>query len=79
MIIGKVDTDGIKTKLREAEFGYDKQGSDRGRVYIGTPYGNVALAKLGEVYTRTQIQESLPAIGLDITNTIAPTRVGQFK
>ena len=32
MIIGRIDTDGIKTRLKEAEFGYDKQGPDRGRV-----------------------------------------------
>lgn len=32
-----------------------------------------------DAYTKTQVQESLPAIGLDTANILAPTRVGQFK
>ena len=32
-----------------------------------------------DAYTKTEVQETLPAIGLDTTNTVAPTRVGQFK
>jgi len=32
-----------------------------------------------DAYTKTEVQETLPAIGLDTTNTVAPTRVGQIK
>ena len=52
MIIGKRDTDGTKSALIEGEFGYDQQGADRGRVYIGTNIGNVPLAKLSELELR---------------------------
>lgn len=49
MMIRKHDTNGTKSPLTEGEFGYDKQGSDRGRVYVGTNTGNSALAKKSEV------------------------------
>lgn len=32
-----------------------------------------------DAYTKTEVQETLPAIGLDTTNTAAPTRAGQFR
>ncbi len=48
--INKQDTDGTKGALTEGELGYDKQGADRGRVYVGTDAGNVALARKDEAY-----------------------------
>lgn len=49
MMIRKHDTNGTKSALIEGELGYDKQGSDRGRVYVGTNTGNKALATKAEV------------------------------
>jgi len=47
--INKQDTNGTKGTLAEGEFGYDKQGTDRGRVYVGTNSGNVALATKNDI------------------------------
>lgn len=57
---------------------------------IGNPHGTafsdieskpttVSGYGLTDVYTETQVQESLPAIGLDTTNITPPTIVGQMK
>jgi hypothetical protein len=46
--INKQDTNGSKAALLEGELGYDKQGGDRGRVYVGTNVGNIGLAKKSE-------------------------------
>ena len=45
-MITKVDTNGNKGLLAQAEFGYDAHtaGGDEGRVYVGTGTANVALA-----------------------------------
>lgn len=53
--INKQDTNGTKGTLLEGEFGYDKYttGGDRGRVYVGTDSGNVALAKKDEIPSLT--------------------------
>lgn len=42
---------------------------------------NTTLAEYGitDAYTKTEVQETLPAVGLDTTNTVAPTRPGQIK
>ena len=32
-----------------------------------------------DAYTKTEVQETLPAVGLDTTNTVAPVRPGQIK
>lgn len=60
MMIKKHDTNGTKSLLTEGEFGYDKQGLDRGRVYIGTNTGNAALAKKTEVDSK--INSSLAGV-----------------
>jgi len=51
--INKQDSNGSKPALLEGEFGYDKQGSDRGRVYVGTNTGNQPLGKKSEIDTNT--------------------------
>ena len=51
--INKQDTNGTKPALTEGELGYDKQGSDRGRVYVGTNTGNVPLAEKSETDANT--------------------------
>ena len=51
MLIGKVDSDGVKPLLQTGEFGYDNYpaGGDSGRVYVGTGSENIPLAKKSEV------------------------------
>lgn len=51
----------------------------KGRITAGTNPTTVAGYGLTDVFTKTEIQETLPAIGLDTMNTVAPTRVGQLK
>lgn len=58
-IINKRDTDGIKGTLAEGEFGYDAQGADRGRVYVGTNLGNSALAKKSEVDSKAASNQTM--------------------
>ena len=48
------------------------------KTWNGTSW-DVAYAGLNNYYTKAEVQTVLPAIGLDTTNTIAPTRVGQMK
>lgn len=42
---------------------------------------NTTLAEYGitDAYTKTEVEETLPAVGLDTTNTVAPVRPGQIK
>lgn len=42
---------------------------------------NTTLAEynITDAYTKTEVQETLPAVGLDTTNTVAPVRPGQIK
>jgi len=53
MIINKIDTDGNKGLLAQAEFGYDgyTDGGDEGRAWIGDGSTNRALAYKSEVET----------------------------
>jgi len=48
MLINKQDTNGTKPLLSEGELGYDKQGADRGRVYVGGNGANIPLARQDE-------------------------------
>ena len=48
------------------------------KVWSGIAW-DTAYAGMQNYYTKTEVQTVLPAIGLDTTNTIAPTRVGQMK
>lgn len=50
-----------------------------GRVVAGTNPTTIAGYAISDAYTKTEVQETLPAVGLDTTNTVSPTRVGQFK
>jgi len=72
--INKHDTNGTKGALAEGEFGYDKQGSDRGRVYIGTNSGNKPLATKSEVDANTTAIAGKAAIGTSYTKTESDTR-----
>ena len=56
--INKQDTDGTKAALAEGEMGYDKQGSDRGRAYVGTDSGNKALGFKSEIDAKANIGDS---------------------
>lgn len=46
-----VDTDGVKSTLPKAVFGYDdfEGGGDAGRVYVGDGITNIPLARLDEI------------------------------
>ena len=48
------------------------------KVWSGIAW-DTAYAGMQSYYTKAEVQTVLPAIGLDTTNTIAPTRVGQMK
>ena len=50
-----------------------------GRVVSGTNPTTIAGYSISDAYTKTEVQETLPSIGLDTTNAVAPTRAGQFK
>lgn len=82
MMIKKHDTNGTKSLLTEGEFGYDKQGLDRGRVYIGTNTGNTALAKKSEVDSKINsslagVSNGIATLGSDgkLTSSQMPTSV----
>lgn len=51
----------------------------KGRITVGTNPTTVAEYGITDAYTKTEVQETLPAVGLDTTNTVAPTRPGQIK
>lgn len=50
-------------------------------VRIGSIEDNTTLAEYGitDAYTKTEVQETLPAVGFDTTNTTPPTRIGQMR
>ena len=51
----------------------------KGRVTDGTNPTTIAEYEISDAYTKTEVHETLPAVGFDTTNLIAPTRVGQMK
>jgi hypothetical protein len=53
-IIRKQDTNGTKSLLETGELGFDNQGSDQGRVYVGNGSINVPLAKKSEIDNLTK-------------------------
>ena len=52
--INKQDTDGTKGQLTQGELGFDAQGTDKDRVYVGNTGGtaNIPLAKKTELTTK---------------------------
>lgn len=50
-----------------------------GHVTSGTNPTTIGGFGITDAYTKTQTQETLPAVGFDTSNTTPPTRVGQMK
>lgn len=51
----------------------------KGRITEGTNPSTIAEYEISDAYTKTEVQETLPAVGFDITNSVPPTRIGQMK
>jgi len=69
--INKQDTNGTKSNLAQGELGFDAQGSDASRVYVGDVGGNnnIALAKKSEVDANvTAINSNTTAINNNSTS-----------
>ena len=54
-------------------------GVELGDVYTKAEVDALVDGISVDAYTKTEVQETLPAVGFDITNTTPPTRVGQMK
>jgi hypothetical protein len=81
MKIQYTDTDGVKNPLPIATLGYDAYaaGGDEGRVAVGTPSGDVLLAKKSEVDaidTRlAEIEDNTTIADYGITDAYTKTEV----
>ena len=54
-------------------------GVELGGVYTKAEVDALVDGISVDAYTKTEVQETLPAVGFDTTNTTPPTRVGQMK
>lgn len=65
--IRKIDTDGNKGLLAQAELGYDGHvaGGDEGRVYVGTGVENIGLATKAEVDAAANTEDVVTTLGLN--------------
>ena len=72
-IITKVDTDGTKADLPKGEFGYDDQGSDIGRAWIGTKNSDGDAVNRAFLYV-DEVNDSLTS-----TDTVIPLSANQGK
>ena len=54
-------------------------GVELGGVYTKAEVDALVNGISVDAYTKTEVQETLPAVGFDTTNTTPPTRVGQMK